>query len=412
MLWGEILDLTGWAHWSRAGMLLSALVLACVGHVAAAQGFTAASAGGPATIGDRALQAANLAFSAGSTESNLPAIEVDTTEVRTEEPAVPGAKMILTVESGAGEGARYRWVQIAGPLVAIDDPSKPSIQVVLPGGIEKLEFLVIAARREAVRVVRVIVPLQDSATRASWGAQPSGKVRADAGDDQLGLVGRRVTLNGSGSIPADGKNARWLQVGGPPIAAPQQAGSFFSFVPRSPGLYRFFLIVAGDSEVSEPDEVKVLVGTPPAEVGAAAALTGQVPALAAPAPPPVQTPDQILAAALPKLPNGQHVASEVADVMDAISERAGLYDSFAVLQQELARRLERVVPTDAADRAAWNQEVFSPLTAYTISELLGAGMDVRRPQGLQQPLAAGQQERLREHFQKLARAFRAAGVSR
>jgi hypothetical protein len=172
------------------------------------------------------------------------------------------------------------------------------------------------------------------------------------------------------------------------------------------------LIVAGESEVSEPDEVKVLVGAPPAEAGAAGVLAGQVPALAAPAPSPVLTPDQILAAAVPKLSNGQRVASEVAAVLEAISERAGLYDSFAVLQEELARRLERAVPTDAADRAAWNQEVFTPLTAYTIGQLLGAGMDVRQPQGLQQPLTAGQHERLREHFQKLARAFRAAGASR
>ena len=133
------------------------------------------------------------------------------------------------------------------------------------------------------------------------------------------------------------------------------------------------------------------------------------PALASP---PVPAPDQILGNALPKLPNGIRVASDVADVMEAISERAALYSSFAELQQELARRLALVVPSDPADRMAWNHTVFSPLTAYTSSQLLAAGMDVRQSQGLQQPLTAAQQDRVREHFQKLARAFRAALPSR
>jgi hypothetical protein len=378
-----------------------------------AQGLTAAAAPGLNGITDRSLGTATFTAPGDSAEPNSPAIEVDATEVRTEAPAVAGARLLLSIDQGAAEKTRYRWVQTAGPVVAIDDPNRPSIQIVIPGGAEKLEFLVIAARPDLVRVVQVNVPLAGSAARASWGARPSGKIKADAGDDQVGLIGRRVTLNGSGSVPAEGKNLRWLQVEGPPVGAPRQQESFFSFVPQSPGLYRFLLIVAGEGEVSEPDEVSVLVGIPPADIGGAALQAGQVPAPApAPVPPPLPAPDQVLAGAFPRLPNGTRVASEIADVLEAISERAALYSTFAELQQELARRLELVVPTDPADRRAWNQEVFSPLTAYTTSQLLAAGMDVRQPQGLQQTLTAVQQERVREHFQKLARAFRAAVASR
>ena len=411
MRWRVILDLAGRALRSQAGLLLTVVVFSEGGDLAVAQGLTAATAPGPKRITDRAVQTADFTPPADSAKPSPPAIEVDSTEVRTEPPAVPGARMMLSMGQGAEQETRYRWVQTGGPRVAIDDPEKPSIQIDIPGGTEKLEFLVIAARPDVVRVVRVNVPLQGGAARASWGARPSGKIKADAGDDQIGLIGRRVTLNGSGSVPADGKNARWLQVGGPPVGAPQQQENFFSFVPGSPGLYRFLLIVAGEGEVSEPDEVSVLVGVPPAEVGAAPLQVGQVPA-PAPAPPPVPAPDQILAGTLPRLPNGTRVASDVADVMEAISERAALYSSFAVLQAELSRRLDLVIPTDPAERAAWNQGVFTPLTAYTTGVLLEAGMDVRQSQGLQQSLTAVQQERVREHFQKLARVFRAAVASR
>ena len=61
--------------------------------------------------------------------------------------------------------------------------------------------------------------------------------------------------------------ARWLQIAGPPIVAPQNQGLFFSFIPASPGLYQFLLIIAGEGELSEPDEVSVLIGSPPAGIG-------------------------------------------------------------------------------------------------------------------------------------------------
>ena len=287
---------------------------------------------------------------------------------------------------------------------------KPSIQITIPAAAEKLAFLLVASNSEGVRIVRVIVPLPGEAARNSWGPHSSGKVKADAGDDQVGLVGHRVTLNGSRSRPGDGKSARWLQIAGPPIVAPQNQGLFFSFIPASPGLYQFLLIIAGEGELSEPDEVSVLIGSPPAIGGA---IPQPAPAaVQPPAPPTVPNPEQIVAAALPKLPNGTRVASDIADVMEAVAERATLYECFAVLQDELTRRLDVVLPAEPAQRTIWTEGVFTPLTTYTAGYFLAAGLDLRQPQGLRQTLTLAQKEQLRDHFQRLARSFRAVTASR
>ncbi len=269
--------------------------------------------------------------------------------------------------------------------------------------------MLVAAKPDLVRVVRVIVPIYSDATQASWGARPSSKVKADAGDDQVGLVGHRVTLNSSQSRPGDGKNARWLQVSGPAISAPQQQGPFFSFIPKSPGLHKFLLIVAGENELSEPDEVTVTVGSPPGPTGVAAPSPMAIQS----APPPMAplTPEQIISAILPRLSGGNHVASDVADVVESIASRTTLYESFAMLQSELARRLDVVLPVEPANRAAWADLVFSPLATYTTGQLLAAGVDVRQAQGLTQPLTVAQKEKVRDHFERLARAFRAVSAA-
>ncbi len=397
--------------WIKPGLLLIALLFISGTRGVSAEEQAPRELPRQLRFNDRAVRPAFFP-APGQPAEPAPRIEFSTSEVRTDSPAVPGAKLALEAGRGAAEGTRFHWVQIEGPPVEIGDPARPSSEVTIPAGAERLVFVLVAARPDVVRVVRVNVPLQGDPSRVSWGARPSGKVKADAGDDQVGLVGHRVTLNGSRSRPGDGKNARWLQVSGPPITAPQQQGPFFSFVPTSPGLYKFFLMVAGEGELSEPDEVAVLVGMPP---GAGGQTMQPVPAVqpAAPPPPlPPPTPEQILSAALPRLTSGTRVGSEVADVMDAIAHRSNLYESFAALQSELARRLDVVIPTEPATRAAWAEGVFTPLTAYTSSQLLAAGLDLRQPQGLKQPLTSAQQEIVRDHFERLARAFRAVLAAR
>ncbi len=256
------------------------------------------------------------------------------------------------------------------------------------------------------------VPIQSGAGAPR--RQPAGKVHADAGDDQVGLVGYRVTLNGSRSTPGDGKGARWIQVAGPALSGAEQKGGFYSFIPTGPGLHRFILVVAGDGEASEPDEVNVLVGYPPAGVPFAAPAAGPTPT-PTPNPTPSPTagnapekPEPMLAARLPHLPNGPRVASNIADVLEAVAERVNLYESFAMLESELGRRLDVVVPSTPAERGLWSRGVFQPLAAYTAAELLPAGLDLRTSQGLQQTLTPAQRERLHDHLLNLARRFRAA----
>ncbi len=352
-----------------------------------------------------------------SQETSIPEIEVLDTEIHTAEPTVAGARLLLEVGRGAPEGTRFRWIQTEGPRVDLEDPTKGSIEVTIPDGADRLEFLLVAAAPDAVRVVRVKVPISGEAARSSWGTRPTGAAKADAGDDQIGLAGRRVTLNGSQSRPGDGKGARWLQTAGAPVLEPSQDGPYFSFVPPRPGSYKFLLMVAADGEVSEPDEVTVEVGTPPTSPGPVAAAAAATPtptqaAQAVASPPTPPTPARIVAAALPRLADGGRLGASIADVMEAVSQRTSLYESFAALQGELLKRLEVVVPADPVARSAWNDAVFSPLTLMTAQKLLAAGLDVRRREDLDRPLSPAQQELLGEHFQELARAFRAGSRPR
>jgi hypothetical protein len=340
--------------------------------------------------------------------ADAPQVEMVDVTIRTNSPVVPGARLSLKIDREIAEGTQFRWSQVEGPSVEIDDPTKPSIQITIPRGTDHLGFLLVAARPESIRVFRVGVPIRSSSTN-SWGERPPGRIKADAGHDQVGLVGHRVTLNGSRSVPGDGSTARWLKVGGPPILEPQVQGPFFSFIPSGQGTYRFVLVVSGERAISEPDEVSVLVGLPPAE---AASIPSPADFPSAPIVPPATSFEWTVADLVPRLPDGPRIASDVADVMKAIADRSSFYTSFLELQSELTRRLDVVIPSDPSQRAAWSQGIFQPLSTYTAAEILASGLDLRQPQALRQPLTAAQRKRVGEHFQKVARAFRADRAAR
>jgi hypothetical protein len=341
--------------------------------------------------------------------------------VTTQTPAVPGSRVTLEIDRGHAGWNHFYWAQIEGPPVKIEDPSAPSIRIVVPSGAERLGFLFVASNHDVVRVFRLTVPIQPGRSTSPPGNDPPrgrgratrlpGQLQANAGDDQVGLVGHRVTLNGTRSLPADDKAARWVQLSGPAVLAPEHQGLYYSFVPSTPGIYRFVLLVSADGEISDPDEVSVVVGSPP---GTAPPATPPAPYNTAPggAPNWATDPDQVLSTVLPNLPGSPRVAGDVADVLLAISDRTSLYSSFGELQSELSRRLDVVVPTDPGQRSSWIQNIFLPLTAVTANELLTAGVDIRYPQGVQQALTPAQQERIRVHLQKLAKAFRASATSR
>ncbi|WP_165246728.1 hypothetical protein [Paludisphaera soli] len=231
---------------------------------------------------------------------------------------------------------------------------------------------------------------------------PAGAFRADAGDDQIGLVGRRITLNGGRSAPRDELAYRWIPLGGPKMEEPAQEEHYYSFVPTAAGTYRFGLVVAaldgGEVRISEPDEVVVMVGEMPSTVGVGG------PGIATAAI------DQMLQG--PGAAAGRSTLEQSAGVFDAIAARASLYTNFEELAAEMTRRLDGVVPADPSWRQYWSQGIFAPLTQHLTSEMLAAGLDLRAPQGRTQPLAQAQQERLERLFSAYAREFRSKALAR
>lgn len=338
-----------------------------------------------------------------------PRIVVDAVEIRPGGTAGPGDRVLLRVDEKQDPSCRYYWEQIEGPPVAIGDRTGPSITITLPEGAERVAFHLIASRRELTQLIRVVVPI------GSGRGVDDGRPRADAGDDQIGLVGYRVTLNGAKSRPADGRGARWIQVAGPPVVGAESRGGFHSFIPPSTGVYRFLLVVARGGEASEPDEVVVVVGTPPPGAPIAPPASDVQPVAN-----PTQTaaartgatPEEFLRARLPHLADSPRIASDLADVMQAVAQKAALYESFESLQGELVRRLDVVIPSEANERKGWIQGVFQPLTAYTAASFQQPDLDLRTPEGLQRRLTPAQQEKIRNHFLALAQAFRNASKPR
>jgi hypothetical protein len=311
-------------------------------------------------------------------------------------PAAPtGPRITISVDGQADKAASYRWVQVEGPPVEIDDPTRPKIRVKVPEGSHKLGFLVSRTAGGVESTARVDVPVDRVAP-----ADPSA-VRADAGDDQVGLVGSRITLNGALSRPRGEAAFRWIPLSGPKVEQALQEGCYYSFTPTAAGVYRFGLVVAavdssGDVAVSEMDEVVVSVGTLPAQGAAAGGPAAAI--------------DQILQG-----PGGASVRATVeqaAGVFDAIAARAPLYTTFADLSSELMRRLDAVVPTDPQWRDYWARAVFAPMSQHIAAEMLASGLDLRTPQGQQQALTAQQQDALQKLFARCAKDFRSRTLAR
>ena len=87
---------------------------------------------GTLTNKDRVIRPALASAHADAPESREPRAEVSTNEVRTDLPAVAGAKMLLDAGRGTPEGTRFRWVRIEGPPVEFGDPSRPTIEIIDP----------------------------------------------------------------------------------------------------------------------------------------------------------------------------------------------------------------------------------------------------------------------------------------
>jgi hypothetical protein len=318
--------------------------------------------------------------------------------------AVQGARVTIGVDGPIPPGTTFRWKQVEGPAVAIDEPNSAKIKFVVPIDAKRLAFVATVADERGSREVRVAVPV--STPPPVPPAPPIGdegppavgtEPVADAGDDQIGLVGRRITLNGARSRPQNRVGFRWMHLSGPAIAEPRQEGPYFTFVPTAPGVYRFALLVAFESKVSMPSLVTVEVGQRPGSPGQTTA----------PAPADAVSPMTRWArGAVATIPGGEETATQVGDVFEAIAGRASLYTSFSQLQSELTRRLDVIVPLDPSARNQWSSQVFVPLSQMTASELLAAGIDLRVPSSSDRPLEPAQRERIGAFYRSLAVAFR------
>jgi beta propeller repeat protein/parallel beta-helix repeat protein len=101
---------------------------------------------------------------------------------------------------------------------------------------------------------------------------PPTRPIADAGPDQHVAEPQLITLDGSGSFiydPCSSLEYEWDQLVGPAVELTDPTGMHPTFVPEEEGEYRFELVVIGDDDFSEADEVLILVGNQPpvADVG-------------------------------------------------------------------------------------------------------------------------------------------------
>ena len=316
--------------------------------------------------------------------------------------ATPGAPVTIGVEGPIPTGTTFHWKQVEGPTVAIDDPKAMKIHFTVPMDAKRLAFVATVADALGSREVRISVPVSPPppvppAPPIGDEGSPAAATSpvADAGDEQIGLVGRRITLSGARSRPQNKVGFRWMHLSGPAIAEPRQEGPYFTFVPTAPGVYRFALLVGFESKVSMPSVVSVEVGQRPNAVSAAAGPGDATSYMT-----------RWARAAIAPIPGGEETASQVGDVFEAIAGRAGLYTSFSQLQSELTRRLDVVVPMEPLARNQWSAQVFVPLSQMTSAELMAAGIDLRVPSASDRPLEGPQKERIGAFYRSLAVAFR------
>jgi hypothetical protein len=235
---------------------------------------------------------------------------------------------------------------------------------------------------------------------------------AHAGDDQVGLVGHRVTLNGSDSQPRSEVSYRWIPTQGPAPTSPEQDGYIYSFLPSAPGLYRFALVVADhQGTISEPDFVEVLVGTtPPTTPYAQVPRSGNVNSSVTPAFMNASSPEVIEAlarSAVLSVEGGPALAESLAVTFEGVAQRIDLYSTYADVFQEMSTRLGSVIPQDPAQRAVWIQRLFTPLTARLVEKLRAEGLDLLKPGGTSSPLSPEQKAVLSEVYRAAASGFRA-----
>ncbi len=130
--------------------------------------------------------------------------------------ASPGLKITLDATE-SGNARNFRWVQMRGPKVAASRFNEPRLTFVVPGDAKELAFMLVVYGPNGADSAIVNVPLLQ---RPKVSLPP--QIFADAGDDQLGLVGHEITLNGAQLAPRNRRVS--LDPGRGPASRRAQAG--------------------------------------------------------------------------------------------------------------------------------------------------------------------------------------------
>lgn len=345
--------------------------------------------------------------------------------------AAPGLRIELLGDRSSGGSLRFHWAQIAGPKVELEDPTDSASSFIVPDD-EGTIVLALTVSNDlgmdtsslSIPIARRPAPIVEEPAEPS----PTSLPVADAGDDQLGMVGHQVTLNGMRSQPRGRIGFRWLQVDGPPVRLRIEDGYTYTFVPDAPGMYRFALVVAAGSTISNADYVSVSISAPnqssaptpgqglepsPPIAGPASAPESAHAPASAPSPP-VASPepmplDQMVRAGVASI-RGGHEAAEALEI--AFGEVAGrvstLYETYDDLFSELSRRLDAIVPAEPQARDAWLEHLLNPLSVRMVEELRAEGLDLANPAARSAPLSSRQRARISNQLERIASGFASA----
>ena len=307
----------------------------------------------------------------------------------------PGLRM--TLDGSASSGARnwVRWIQTQGPKATIDDPTRAEAHFIVPADSKVLAFVLVVGDRTGVDAQGVTIEVEDPASDSD-----ERDLKADAGDDQPGKVGRRVILNGTRSEPKGRIKFRWLQAGGPKVVLNANDGATCSFVPTTPGTYQFALLVASEGGLlSEPSVVTIdVAGSGRASAGSTEARTMAL--------------DELARVSLSSIDGGPRYADELSRAFDAVADRMDGFKTYSDAIDETTKRLDAVVPRDKDRRAIWVEQLFSPLMLKVATGMRVEGLDLSQRENQGKPMTRPQKARLAEQFRYTAAGLRSARTIR
>jgi len=178
----------------------------------------------------------------------------------------PGSAGSFRIQTSTDTGFVSR---ISQELLTLDrdEAATFDVDLVIPAGTaEGSKILLIASATSTVDSTVTNSASTEPIAFASANLHPI----ANAGRDEVVIVGTPVTLDGSGSSDPDNGPARlsfvWTQVAGPQVTLIEATTPRPSFIPPAAGHYSFALVVNDGNVDSFPDEVTITAQTPQAAI--------------------------------------------------------------------------------------------------------------------------------------------------